>query len=351
MACLAALRSPIAGPPLQLALSGLAYLAYLPVPVVSSVRIFQRQSKASRLQRAKRSLETGAAGPSGVNIFATGAVPAVQASLATATVAQGLLMHCHPAVELGRSPIHGRGLVAAARIPAGTRVVTAPVVHFIDAVGFAKLMTDAYKKLPDAAVYSPWGGVLSEVVLRGMAHHLVNHSCSPNMRGGLSRALWAQHAAAYPLHDVADSDDPNSLFTTRDVDVGEELTVDYSLRSAGLRGAAYGLSPMCRCGSSNCRGYLRTPPKPAAQLLKNLAAGGSASVKDVLAAGYDDELAIIGLQTDPKLLQWYLRGGTDAAVTSQVLRKGRVIETYRHVFKSLNAAAPTTLKEEPLGMS
>lgn len=57
--------------------------------------------------------------------------------------------------------------------------------------------------------------------------HFANHGCDPT--------LW--HVGPY------------ALATRRDVDAGEELTIDY-----GTNSGAAGFVMVCRCGSADCRG-------------------------------------------------------------------------------------------------
>lgn len=61
--------------------------------------------------------------------------------------------------------------------------------------------------------------------------HFGNHSCDPS--------LW--HAGPY------------SLVTRRDIVAGEEATIDY-----GTQSGAPGFRMTCRCGTSSCRGVVRS---------------------------------------------------------------------------------------------
>ena len=363
-------RSSRTGPLMHLSACVVAYAAYVPVPVISTVRLYQRRSTATNIRRASedekrdRGAHTTNGYPSAsprVNIYATGSVQAVQHSLASATLAQGFLQFCHEHVELRRSAIHGRGLVATADISQGTRVLTAPTLYFTDAPSYVKLLSDSRGTLlPESRTYVHCSGALNEVVLRGLPHHFVNHSCEPSVRGGLCRALWGRGIAscneqlvqfiksAEAGGGVNDERscfaDPNSLFATRDIRAGEELTVDYSLRSGPLYGGAPSMShtATCRCGSASCRGQIYRPSERVAKMLLEMESHGrQLSVEELLAVGFDDELTVVGLQSDEALLAWYLCG-VNENVTMSKTKKGKVIATYRHVFKALNSAAPSS---------
>jgi len=81
---------------------------------------------------------------------------------------------------------------------------------------------------------------LAEWCGQGNVARFVNHSCAPNMRRVLCRY---EHAAARV-----------AFFTTRAVDVGEELTYFYDNRP--MRDEGGGEATECRCGAPECRGRM-----------------------------------------------------------------------------------------------
>ena len=67
----------------------------------------------------------------------------------------------------------------------------------------------------------------------------MNHSCRPNCR--------------FHWYDVAEDGDANQqrrifVFATEDIEVGDELTIDYAWPAE--------MAIVCRCGSAACRGWV-----------------------------------------------------------------------------------------------
>ena len=115
------------------------------------------------------------------------------------------------------SPIHGRGVFAITRIEAGEVIID----------GCRDVLSDeAVKALPaeERAFLSIMNG---QNVLMKPPARFVNHSCSPNARGG-------DH------QDVA----------IRVIEGGEEVTVDYVAEQVP------GLRLECNCKAPNCRGLV-----------------------------------------------------------------------------------------------
>lgn len=128
-----------------------------------------------------------------------------------------------------RSSIEGQGLFFTADIPAGTKVIT---------LGGRLVSTDELQHLiaeSDADPESPFIDTItvytdSHLVLPPKtAVHFGNHSCDPN--------LW--HVG------------PFAVATRRDVEAGEEATIDY-----GTQSGAPGFAMECRCGTRRCRGLV-----------------------------------------------------------------------------------------------
>ncbi|GET86764.1 hypothetical protein, conserved [Leishmania tarentolae] len=203
--------------------------------------------------------------------------------------------HALDCLYIGVSPIHSRGLFTARALPRGTRIIAESRRTLLLAPHFVTLLADTHEKLPDTWHYTQPTGCVVELVTQAQPHHLMNHSCAPNVCSGLSRTFWeaARIAGAWqqyqqqkrPLRSHAtDGDasecteafhgivreeaigiddascssvsslsaqactagygerltrwpyfaDANSFFLTRDVAAGEELTLDYSTRMASL---------------------------------------------------------------------------------------------------------------------
>jgi uncharacterized protein len=133
-------------------------------------------------------------------------------------------------VRLTRSPIHGRGLVAAKDIPEGARV--------IEYVGERVTKVEADRR--DALRVARGGCVyLFEINTRydldgdvsWNTARLINHSCEPNCEPRLVRGhIW--------------------IYAQREIKAGEELSYDYGFDFENWR------DHPCRCGSANCVGYI-----------------------------------------------------------------------------------------------
>lgn len=130
----------------------------------------------------------------------------------------------HDALEVGPSPITGRGLFAGCAIPKRAKIgeFEGEVIPIAEARRrAAKLRIVAIVELDRKAIDG-----------RGMrtGFRFINHSCAPNtfMRRTKDRAEF------YALRDIAK---------------GEELTVDYrpSHHEGKLR---------CRCGAPRCHGWI-----------------------------------------------------------------------------------------------
>lgn len=133
----------------------------------------------------------------------------------------------HDDVEVAASNVEGRGLFARAPIPAERTVV-----H----LGGRLVSGEELRALLRAAEEDPNELYIDCITVDDDRHlvippgqdvHFGNHSCDPN--------LW--HADAF------------TLAARRDVDAGEELTVDYATQTADPD-----FRMTCRCGSELCRG-------------------------------------------------------------------------------------------------
>lgn len=131
----------------------------------------------------------------------------------------------HPEVQVAPSTIEGQGLVARARIAAGVRVARlggrlVTDEELLDLFAAAS-RTDAY-----VDTVSVQAGV-NLVLPKGDPLHAGNHGCDPTM-------WWT---------------DPYTLVARREIQPGEELTLDYATITDD---AAFAMA--CQCGTSLCRG-------------------------------------------------------------------------------------------------
>ena len=125
------------------------------------------------------------------------------------------------------SPIEGRGLFFTEAFLVGTTVLR------LGGRLVSSSELDALLRRADSEPASPY---VDTIAVYGDAHlvlppstpiHFGNHSCDPT--------LW--HVGPY------------ELATRRDVEAGEEVTIDY-----GTTSGAEGFSLSCRCGAAVCRG-------------------------------------------------------------------------------------------------
>jgi SET domain-containing protein len=127
------------------------------------------------------------------------------------------------------SGIEGRGLFTIVALPSGT-VVMRLGGRLVSSVELAELFTAA--AADPEAVYIDTITVDEDahlVLPLGTAAHYANHCCEPN--------VW--HVGPY------------ELATARDVEAGEELTIDYATSSG-----ADGFVMACSCGVARCRGTI-----------------------------------------------------------------------------------------------
>lgn len=292
-------------------------------------------------------------------------------------------------VYIGRSPIHSRGLFTAADLPKGTRIIAEPHRSLLLAPDFIRLLADTHEKLPDTWYYTQPSGPVIELTTQAQPHHLFNHSCQANVVAGLSHAFWGaafasgSDAVIDRLQNWPQFGDANSFFLARDVEAGEELTVDYSTRMAPIYSAEQLLPTQalirCRCGAVACRHYVyqqNSAIKTYLHYLKHSNRSGKTGAKkssfqvasDLLRLGFDDELVILAHLPSSADIMGYLhrqnlslalehpsgpRGTTPAEVPpsppnkslcidSRLVQKRDILQQYRHVFRALNEATPST---------
>jgi uncharacterized protein len=133
----------------------------------------------------------------------------------------------HPAVEVRRSAISGRGLFATAPIKAGT---------VVSRLGGRLVSAAQLRDLFAAAARDPVHPYIDTIAVDAELHLVLpprrpngygNHSCDPNL-------WWVG---------------PYELASRRDLVTGEELTNDYATSTF-----APDFAMACSCGSALCRG-------------------------------------------------------------------------------------------------
>lgn len=126
-------------------------------------------------------------------------------------------------VEVRNSPIHGRGCFAIQRICSGTRIL-----EYTGRRISLKEANERYWERPSTYLFSLADGTVIDGI--GSAS-LVNHCCEPNCQ-------------------AEEHDGHVWIRALRDIEAGEELTLDYGLKNSGSRAMP------CHCGKRNCRGSL-----------------------------------------------------------------------------------------------
>jgi SET domain-containing protein len=139
-----------------------------------------------------------------------------------------------PGIEVRESEIDGRGCFATARFKKGRKIVEL-VGERVSRVEAARRMKGK-RRLHICAVDSYWGIDASR---GGNGSQFVNHSCRPNT---FVRILKG--------HVI--------FFALRDIEPGEELTLDYvESYHPDTKG--------CRCGAPGCRGTINLIRKRSAR--------------------------------------------------------------------------------------
>lgn len=125
-------------------------------------------------------------------------------------------------ISILKSKIHGRGIFAAEYIKRAERI------QYIR--GKRAMMKTRNKK--DSKEIAHWIGLgrFSWIRTEGTPFRYINHSCDPNA------AIMGT----------------KTLIALKDIDSGEEITIDYSMTDADPH-----WSIKCKCGSKECRKYIR----------------------------------------------------------------------------------------------
>lgn len=331
---------PLTGPLVQMLLTTMARLQFLNA---TPVTVYCRHSTAPSLSDANP--QSTLASSSSLQFAAGGdLLGGSRPSLTSATLGHGILSGCHPSLYIGRSLVHGRGVFTRTRFRKGERLITVPEMWFIDGVQFLFTCAGTHAKVPGTLHYTLPTGRLREFVLGSRAHHLLNHSCAANVCTGLSRRWWWEgsrgsttatttsppsllDAVEERMATFAHFDDPNSFFAARDIEAGEELTLDYHgrfgyvTRPLRARTAATTLSAHEGSSGGGALRWMASIAKP-----RN---GGAFE-----AAGDDDDATSVGHVIDCRCGQPSCRGGI-LPVAPVCLPQASPLE----VFKNVSAAS------------
>lgn len=138
--------------------------------------------------------------------------------------------------RIGPSPIHGRGVFATRRIPAGVRLV--------EYAGERLTPAEADARHPDdeagshhTFLFAIDDAIVIDAAVGGNAARWINHSCEPNCDAVIDDGrIWIE--------------------TIRDVASGEELAYDYAYVLPGRHTPRAKKRFPCHCGAARCRGTI-----------------------------------------------------------------------------------------------
>jgi len=146
-----------------------------------------------------------------------------------------------PAFAVRTSRIHGKGVFATRKIPAGTCITEYEGEH----ISWKEAVRRENQKAPDdyhTFFFSLEGGKIIDGGSNGNDARWINHSCNPNC-------------------EAREEDGRVFIYALRDIARGEELNYDYGLVLEERHTPALKKAYACLCGSPNCRHTLLAPKK------------------------------------------------------------------------------------------
>lgn len=139
--------------------------------------------------------------------------------------------------EVRGSELHGLGVFATRKIPAGTRLIEYTGERLTDAESDARYPEDDESGAHHTFLFSIDDDVVIDAAYHGNDARWINHSCDPNCDAIVENGrLWIE--------------------TVRDVKRGEELAYDYAYELEERHSPAAKRRYPCRCGTAKCRGTI-----------------------------------------------------------------------------------------------
>jgi len=150
-----------------------------------------------------------------------------------------------PAIIVRHSTVHGNGVFATRKIPAGEFVIEYTGERITQKQADKRAGTD-----PDnpfhTFFFSLENGKLIDGGVDGNDARWINHSCEPNCEAREEEGRIFIHAL-------------------RDIRRGEELNYDYGLLIEDRHTPAIKRAYACLCGAANCRGTMLAPKRKSRQ--------------------------------------------------------------------------------------
>src|SRR5690606_17771488 len=145
-----------------------------------------------------------------------------------------------PPYIVKRSPIHGTGVFARRRIPAGTRIIE----YRGERISWEKAQQRAEESgqaINHTYSFSLGDERVSDGGRRGNEARYINHACEPNCE-----AMEHEDGRVY-------------IYAMREIERGEELHYNYALIYEGRHTPAVKRAFACHCGTPGCEGTYLAP--------------------------------------------------------------------------------------------
>lgn len=146
-----------------------------------------------------------------------------------------------PPYAVRNSRVHGKGVFATRKIPAGAQIVE----YEGERISWKEAVRRENMKAPDdfhTFFFSLDGGKIIDGGSNGNDARWINHSCEPNC-------------------EAREEDGRVFIHALRDIARGEELNYDYGLILEERYTPALKKAYACLCGAPNCRHTLLAPKK------------------------------------------------------------------------------------------
>jgi len=136
------------------------------------------------------------------------------------------------------SKIHGKGVFATRKIPAG-----AFIIEYTGEIITAKQAVKRYNPSPDNPTHTFYFSLENgKVIDGGNDARWINHACEPNC-------------------EAREEDGHIFIHALRDIECGEELNYDYGLVVEERYTPSIKRAYECRCGTSSCRRTMLAPKR------------------------------------------------------------------------------------------